>query len=348
MHRARAVSSRRASSSFSSTATISDRPLPLPPLPARTHQQYQHVGSKINSGPTVDKVKVVTLQQYVRRRQEAFCRVNPGQLRALLLEYDDEMRAQDAVEEAGGPGPLVVTHGSLDDAVYEKPFLLLDVRGECDSTLSGVIAHTRPFTHANLHQDKYFPELRRFKNLEGTLIVLYDDDERAGSAASMATQLVERGWENVFVLTGGLAAFAEVCPEYIEGGREQQQGKGTRKKGGEEAGTLVSGLSVLSLNKLPSGTSSSSCSTNSSSRGRRRGYRPGSIVTSRESSSSSSVYSARQGRSEVGSPSSLSSWRGRRVGLGSVSARSLASTTLSTASVAESVIQRARAKKGTF
>ena len=345
MHRARAVSSHRASSSFS-TATISDRPLPLPPLPPRTHQQYQHVGSKINSGPTVDKVKVVTLQQYVRRRQEVFCRVNPGQLRALLLEYDDEIRAQDAVEEAGGPGPLVVTHGSLDDAVYEKPFLLLDVRGECDSTLSGVIAHTCPFTHANLHQDKYFPELRRFKNLEGTLIVLYDEDERAGLAVSMATQLVERGWENVFVLTGGLAAFVEVCPEYVEGGREQQQGKGRRKKGGEEAGTLVSGLSALSLDKLPSGSSSSS-SSSSSSRGQRRGYGPGSIVTSRESSSSS-VYGRRQGRSEVGSPSSLSLWRGRRVGLGSVSGQSLASTTVSTASVAESVIQRARAKKGTF
>jgi hypothetical protein len=313
------------------------------------------VGSKIDSGPTVDKVKVVTLQQYVRRRQEGFCRVNPGQLRALLLEYDDEMRAQDVLEEeVGGPGPLVVTHGSLDEAVYEKPFLLLDVRDEGDSTLTGVIAHTRPFTQAHLHQDKYFPELRRYKNLEGTLIVFYDEDEKAGLASSMATQLVERGWENVFVLTGGVAAFVLVCPEYVEGGRQQQQGKGRRQKGGEQADTLVSGLSALSLDKLPKGTSSSSSSSrssssssSSSSRGRRRGYGPGSIVTSRESSSSSSVYGGRQGRREAGC-SSLSSWQGRRVGLGSVSARSLASTTLSTASVAESVIHRARAKKGAF
>jgi hypothetical protein len=297
------------------------------------------VGSKINSGPTINKVKVVTLAQYVRRRQETFCRVNPGQLRALLLEYDDEMRTEDALEEAEGCGPLVVTHGSLDDAVYEKPFLLLDVRDEGDSTPTlGVIAHTRPFPHAHLHQDKYSPELRRYKNLEGTLIVLYDEDERAGLATSMAAQLVERGWENVFVLTGGFAAFAEICPKYLEGGRAEQQRKEKRKKEAEQMGSLVSGLSALSLDKLPSGTSTTSTSTSTSS-GRGRGYGP-----------KSSVNRGRygQGNSETGSLSSLSSWRGRK--MESVSARSLAptATTLSTASVAESVIERARAKKGTF
>lgn len=345
MHRARLTESRRALSSSSTSSSISERPLPLPPLPPRTQRQYHHVRSKINSGPTINKVKVVTFAQYVRRRQETFCRVNPGQLRALLLEYDDEMRTQDALEEAEGCGPLVVTHGSLDDAVYEKPFLLLDVRDEGESTPTlGVITHTRPFPHAHLHQDKYFPELRRYKNLEKTLIILYDDDERAGLAASMATQLVERGWENVFVLTGGFTAFAEVCPKYVEGGRAQQQEMEVRKAEHEEVGSHVSRLSALTLGKLPGGaitstSNTSTISTSTSTSGRGRDYRPkGSVFRGRH----------RQGNSETGSILSLSSWRGRKKG--SVSAQSLAptTTTLSTASVAESVIERARAKKGRF
>lgn len=53
------------------------------------------------------------------------------------------------------------------------------------------------------------------KNKEGCSIVVYDDRETV--APSLAGRLVERGYENVFMLTGGLRAMAKKYPLVIDG-----------------------------------------------------------------------------------------------------------------------------------
>lgn len=46
------------------------------------------------------------------------------------------------------------------------------------------------------------PHIQR--NREGTLLILYDqNDGTPAEAVAMATELVLRGWENVYVLSGG-------------------------------------------------------------------------------------------------------------------------------------------------
>lgn len=45
------------------------------------------------------------------------------------------------------------------------------------------------------------------RNREGTLLILYDQNDGApAEAAAMATELVLRGWENVYVLSGGASS----------------------------------------------------------------------------------------------------------------------------------------------
>jgi centrosomal protein CEP41 len=46
-------------------------------------------------------------------------------------------------------------------------------------------------------------------------VVLYDQDEKA--VAQTAHTLVQRGFDNVYVLTGGLVDFADEYPDRIEG-----------------------------------------------------------------------------------------------------------------------------------
>ena len=52
---------------------------------------------------------------------------------------------------------------------------------------------------------------------EGKLIILYDENELVPEAAQCAARLSERGFENVFVLTKGIAGFAARFPSYVEG-----------------------------------------------------------------------------------------------------------------------------------
>jgi centrosomal protein CEP41 len=60
---------------------------------------------------------------------------------------------------------------------------------------------------ANIGRDKVIPELFRFKNKANKLIIIYMGDERKGTAA--ANLMAEKGYENVFLLSGGIEQFNE-------------------------------------------------------------------------------------------------------------------------------------------
>ena len=66
-----------------------------------------------------------------------------------------------------------------------------------------------------VNQDKTIPEVHRFKNQEGKKIIMYVGDERNGVAA--ARTMVDRGYENTYLLTGGIEKFIEDYPNLIEG-----------------------------------------------------------------------------------------------------------------------------------
>lgn len=53
------------------------------------------------------------------------------------------------------------------------------------------------------------------KNHESKLIILYDLDEKTVPAT--AHTLVQRGFDNIYVLTGGLVDYADEYPDHIEG-----------------------------------------------------------------------------------------------------------------------------------
>lgn len=59
------------------------------------------------------------------------------------------------------------------------------------------------------------PELYRFRNQPGKLIIIYTWDERPGVAA--AAKFSEKGFENVYLISGGLESFTEHFPNLIEG-----------------------------------------------------------------------------------------------------------------------------------
>ena len=59
------------------------------------------------------------------------------------------------------------------------------------------------------------PELFRFKNKPDKLIIVYMSDERKGCAA--ANLMTEKGYENVFLLSGGIEQFNEEFNSLVEG-----------------------------------------------------------------------------------------------------------------------------------
>ena len=96
----------------------------------------------------------------------------------------------------------------------QTSFLLLDLR-EPDEYDLWRIKESINFPAANIARDKMIPELFRFKNKANKLIIVYMGDERKGCAA--ANLMSEKGYENVFLLSGGVEKFNEEFHELVEG-----------------------------------------------------------------------------------------------------------------------------------
>lgn len=107
-------------------------------------------------------------------------------------------------------------HAAEEGEPAEALFLLLDIRSEEEFNM-GHIRMAVHYPHTQLHHaTNYFTsEIYRYKNRPDRMIVLYGEDDK--SAAAAATLFVEKGVENVFVLTGGLTKFVVKFEEYVQG-----------------------------------------------------------------------------------------------------------------------------------
>ena len=96
----------------------------------------------------------------------------------------------------------------------QTSFLLLDLR-DPDEYDFWRIKESINYPAANIGRDKIIPELFRFKNKANKLIIIYMGDERKGTAA--ANLMAEKGYENVFLLSGGIEQFNEEFNSLVEG-----------------------------------------------------------------------------------------------------------------------------------
>jgi rhodanese-related sulfurtransferase len=189
--------------------------------------KYAHVRGTIDTGMTVDKVKFVTAREYSKRRDEIFFRITRQQLYQLLAEYEgDEF---ESIQETGNSGLKIVSYTGDSEPVYEKPYLLLDVR-EVSAFNEFHILQARSFPYTMLRRDQMHPEIYRFRNKPETLVILCCEDE--GQSRESAKVLVDRGVDNVYLLTGGINEFAYDFPTYIEGNAPLPPRSAQSKRGG--------------------------------------------------------------------------------------------------------------------
>jgi centrosomal protein CEP41 len=162
----------------------------------------------------VQKVKFVTAKEYSKRREEIFFRLTASQLYDLFSEYEAD--EYESISEAGKSGDdlKIVTHAQNDTPINRKPYLILDVR-EPDYYNTCHILQARSFPYVYLRRDQLHPEVYNFRNKPETLIIIYCEDEKISRDA--AKVLVDRGTDNIFLLTGGLIEFASNYPAFVEG-----------------------------------------------------------------------------------------------------------------------------------
>ena len=102
--------------------------------------------------------------------------------------------------------------GVYNESNERAPFLFLDVREKPEYNQCHLKC-ARNYPANNLKHDKVSPELYFYKNRNGYVIVIYDLNDRM--ARNVATMFTEKGYENIFLLTGGLERFAALHPDLV-------------------------------------------------------------------------------------------------------------------------------------
>ncbi|GFS67787.1 centrosomal protein B, partial [Nephila pilipes] len=92
------------------------------------------------------------------------------------------------------------------------PYLLLDVRSKEDF-LKNHLKTARHFSATDLSHIHETNELRLYRNKREEIIIVYDDD--GISAIRVVNFLVERGYDNIYLLSGGLNYAFSVWPKGV-------------------------------------------------------------------------------------------------------------------------------------
>ncbi|XP_068132137.1 centrosomal protein of 41 kDa isoform X2 [Hyperolius riggenbachi] len=107
--------------------------------------------------------------------------------------------------------------GCFDKPYPDCPYLLLDVRDrDCYDQCRVIGAYHYPIAMLSRTMNPFTQDLLDYKNAHGKIIILYDEDERIASQA--ATTMCERGFENLFMLSGGLKVIAQKFPDGLTTG----------------------------------------------------------------------------------------------------------------------------------
>ncbi|XP_062055869.1 centrosomal protein of 41 kDa [Lepus europaeus] len=150
---------------------------------------------------------------------------SPGEQPPSPVQFTNSVGAGDSSRSTlqsviSGVGELDLDKGlvkraepSTKDRPYpDCPFLLLDVRDRDSYQQCHIVgAYSYPIATLSRTMNPYSNDILEYKNAHGKIIILYDDDERLASQA--ATTMCERGFENLFMLSGGLKVLAQKFPE---------------------------------------------------------------------------------------------------------------------------------------
>ena len=116
-----------------------------------------------------------------------------------------------------GVGELDAKKPQVPETVFdkpEKPYLLLDVRTEDAYNSCHIIgAVNYPSAMLSRAQNYFTKEMLGYINKDGKILIVYDEDEKLAHMCS--TTMIERGVDNLFMLSGGLKVLCAKFPKGI-------------------------------------------------------------------------------------------------------------------------------------
>ena len=245
--------------------TIQDKKL-------KENPKYKQVSKVVDTGSTIKNSQFMSDQLISKRKSELFKRVKGSTIIKLIKaakenqtesiynlgNNEQNINNQNAEEQKDDNKSVVsnqtnksnitnvtaVTYATeMLGNLSEIDFIILDLREESEYERVHVI-ESISFPAVNISRDKFTQQLIMMKNKPGKMIIMYHTDERNG--IPYANNFFQKGYDNVYFLSGGIEEFEKYHPEYLDGPekdkyinmkkeREKQAKLVEEKKGGKKS-----------------------------------------------------------------------------------------------------------------
>ena len=212
----------------------------------KENPKYKNISKVIDTGNTIKSNQFMSDQLISKRKSEMFKRVK-GSTIIKLIKSAQANQTESIYNLGSGEPNLNQAENQKDDNqsiisqqtaksnitnvtavtyatdmlgnLSEIDYIILDLREECDYER----IHLREavsFPAVNISRDKFTHQLIMMKNKPGKMIILYHNDERSG--IPYANNFFQKGYDNVYFLSGGIEEFAKNFPDHLEGPEKEK------------------------------------------------------------------------------------------------------------------------------
>ena len=238
----------------------------------KENPKYKQVSKVVDTGLTIKNTQLMSDQLISKRKSELFKRLKGSTIIKLLksakenqtesiynLGNGDQNINNQNMEDQKDDNKSVASHQTnksnmtnVTAVTYatemlgnlsEIDFIILDLREESEYDRVHIV-EAISFPAVNISRDKFTQQLIMMKNKPGKMIIMYHTDERNG--IPYANNFFQKGYDNVYFLSGGIEEFEKYYPEYLDGPekdkyinmkkeREIQAKIAEEKKGGKKS-----------------------------------------------------------------------------------------------------------------
>ena len=211
--------------------TIAERYGMKQPLHYKQNDRYKNIKNIVYTGPTVKNALKLSSSMIYKQRSELFKRIKPSMMVKLILasqnkqikevnenEYDYENNNKKK-KEIDIDNILSNKIKPTSEELSEIQFIIVDLREKIEYYKCH-IKNAYSYPSSLISQDHFLKEMYTIKNKPNSIIIVYHKDDRTGS--SVSDLLILKGFENIYMISGGFYDFSFSYPEYMIGSEQNK------------------------------------------------------------------------------------------------------------------------------
>ena len=188
------------------------------------NNKYDNIKSTVNTGKTIKNVVLESDKLVSKKRSELFARVKPDTIVKLMNEVKinesiyslAEESKESNIQKGENVSVTAVTNSTqvFGDLSKITKHILIDLR-DSDEYDNYHIKDSVNMPFYNISRDKFPQDMYMMKNKSDKMIICYALDER--NSITHCQLLFQKGFDNIYMLTGGIEEFVIKYPDYCEG-----------------------------------------------------------------------------------------------------------------------------------